>query len=491
MNHPVDHPAPIARISSSIPGLDTILGGGFLRNGVYIVQGQPGCGKTILANQMCYGHVARGGTAVYVTLLTESHARMLQHLSILSFFRVDALPDRLGYVSGFHELEKGGLKGLATMLGREMRSRRAGVLVLDGLVAASEAAPEEVDLKKFIQELQSIAALSDCTVLLLTSGRMQHAQAEHTMVDGLIDLQDELFAVRSERSIQVLKFRGAGPLRGKHAFRIDDDGIRVYPRTESIYTSPSLAVLAAGVAGSGIPSLDALLHARGIPRGSSTVVVGSTGTGKTTVGLHFIQACSNDEPGLHVGFFEGPERLRLKAGAFGLALEPLERSGALELMWRSPGEHLLDELADQVLANVARRGVRRLVIDGLSGFTESATHPERISRFFSSFTNELRNHGVTAVMTLETRDVLSSVVSMPFGLSALVDNLFFLRFVHDAGEVERLLTIIKMRDTDYAAGLHRARIDGNGMHLAGRLSAGGDVIPSAEPLDTPAGGGGQ
>ncbi len=491
MSHSVDPPAPIARISSSVPGLDTILCGGFLRSGVYIVQGQPGSGKTILANQICYGHVAQGGTAVYVTLLAESHSRLLQHLSILSFFDVAALPDRLGYVSAFHELEKGGLKGLVTMLRREMRTRHAGVLVLDGLVAAAEAAPEEVDLKKFIHELQGIAILSDCTVLLLTSGRTQHAQAEHTMVDGLIDLEDELYGVRSERSIQVVKLRGAGPLRGKHAFRIDDDGIRVYPRTEAIHTRPSSAGMAGGVTSSGIASLDALLHSRGIPLASSTVVVGSTGTGKTTMGMHFIHACSTGEPGLHVGFFEGPERLRLKAAAIGRPLEELERAGALELMWFSPGEQLLDELAAEVLEHVERRGVRRLVIDGLSGFMESANHPERIGRFFSCFTNELRNRGVTAIMTLETRDVLSSVVAMPYGLSGLVDNLIFLRFVHDAGEVERLLTIIKMRDTDYAAGLHRARIDSNGMHLAGRLNAGGDVIPSAEPLAPPAAGSGQ
>src|SRR3982750_3800401 len=135
---------PIERLHSAVPGLDLILGGGLFRTGVYIIQGLPGCGKTILANQICYGHVAQGGTAVYVTLLAESHTRMLQHLSGLSFFDVNALPERLAYISGFHELEKNGLKGLATMLRREMRSRSAGVLVLDGLVAAAEAAPADI-----------------------------------------------------------------------------------------------------------------------------------------------------------------------------------------------------------------------------------------------------------------------------------------------------------------------------------------------------------
>ena len=157
----VDNVPPVERLRSAVPGLHTILGGGFFRSDVYIIQGLPGCGKTILANQVCYGHIAQGGAAVYVTLLAESHSRMIQHLSTLSFFDVKAFPDKLAYISAFHDLESNGLKGLMTVLRREMRTRRVGVLVLDGLVAASEAAPTDLDLKKFIHELQSIAVLQD------------------------------------------------------------------------------------------------------------------------------------------------------------------------------------------------------------------------------------------------------------------------------------------------------------------------------------------
>lgn len=482
-----DNVPTIERLRSAVPGLDQILGGGLFRTGVYIIQGLPGCGKTILANQICYGHVAEGGSAVYVTLLAESHSRMIQHLSTLSFFDVKAFPDKLAYISAFHELESGGLKGLMGVLRREMRTRKVGVLVLDGLVAASEGA-SDLDLKKFIHELQSIAVLQDCTVLLLTSGNIHRMAAEHTMVDGLVELEDKLFDARSERSIQVRKFRGAGPLRGKHSLRIDNDGITVFPRIESLYRiAAGDAAASESAVTSGIPSLDALLAIKGLPASSATVVIGSTGTGKTTLGLHYLHASTAEEPGLHLGFFEGPDRLRSKARSMGMALEPLEASGAVELMWQSPVEATVDEIAERLLAAVARRGVRRLVIDGLSGFLESTVYPERISRFFSCLVNELRNRGVTVLMSLETRDVVSSVISMPWGVSGLVDNLFFLRFVHDEGHVERLLTIIKMRDTDYQAGLRRLKIDSQGMHIAGTYRADGDVIPSAQPVSNPEG----
>ncbi|MCK9686208.1 ATPase domain-containing protein [Scleromatobacter humisilvae] len=481
-----DNVGPIERLRSAVPGLDQILGGGLFRTGVYIIQGLPGCGKTILANQICYGHVAEGGSAVYVTLLAESHSRMIQHLSTLSFFDVKAFPDRLAYISAFHELESAGLKGLMGVLRREMRTRKVGVLVLDGLVAASEGA-SDLDLKKFIHELQSIAVLQDCTVLLLTSGNIHRMAAEHTMVDGLIEVEDKLFDARSERSIQVRKFRGAGPLRGKHSLRIDNDGITVFPRIESMYRGAATDAMHAEATTSGIPSLDAQLASRGLPKSSSTVVIGSTGTGKTTMGVQFVHASTPEEPGLHLSFFEGPERIRSKARSLGLDLGPLESSGAVELMWQTPGEALLDEVAERLLSAIARRNVRRLVIDGLSGFLDSTVYPERINRFFSCLVNELRSRQVTVLMTLETRDVVSSVVSMPWGVSGLVDNLFFLRFVHDEGHVERLLTIIKMRDTDYQAGLRRLRIDSQGMHIAGTYRADGDVIPSAQPVAGPEG----
>jgi circadian clock protein KaiC len=411
---------------------------------------------------------------------------MIQHLSTLSFFDVKAFPDRLAYISAFHELESAGLKGLMGVLRREMRTRKVGVLVLDGLVAASEGA-SDLDLKKFIHELQSIAVLQDCTVLLLTSGNIHRMAAEHTMVDGLIEVEDKLFDARSERSIHVRKFRGAGPLRGKHSLRIDNDGITVFPRIESLYRAAATDAAHDAATTSGIPSLDALLAIKGLPMASSTVVIGSTGTGKTTMGVHFIHASTPDDPGLHLSFFEGPARIRSKARSLGLPLEDLEASGAVELMWQTPGEALLDEVAERLLAAIARRNVRRLVIDGLSGFLDSTVFPERINRFFSCLVNELRSRQVTVLMTLETRDVVSSVVSMPWGVSGLVDNLFFLRFVHDEGHVERLLTIIKMRDTDYQAGLRRLKIDSQGMHIAGTYRADGDVIPSAQPVVSPEG----
>ncbi|HEV7915608.1 MAG TPA: ATPase domain-containing protein [Albitalea sp.] len=484
MNPSTSAPAVLERLPSGIPGLDVVLGGGFFRAGVYILQGLPGSGKTIFANQLCYSHVASGGTAVYMTLLAESHSRMLQHIRSLSFFDEAAIPDKLSYLSAFHDLETDGLKGLVSVLRREMRARHVGLLVLDGLVAAAEAAETDRELKKFIHEVQTSAVFHGCTVFLLTSGSTQRMNAEHTMVDGIVELEDKLFDARSERALQIRKFRGAGSLRGRHAFRISDDGLQVFPRVECLFSKAPEALSGPQAVTSGVSSLDALIGVRGLPTGSASVVIGSTGTGKTTLGLHFLMQCSAREPGLLFGFFESPDRIRAKARSFGFDLEGLEANGSLTLAWHPQGEHVMDELAHRLIAEVTARGVKRLVIDGLSGFFESAVHPERINRFFACLVNELRRRGVTMLMTLETRDVVSSVVSTPFGISGFVDNLLFLRFVEHRGAVKRLLTITKMRDSDFDCGMHALEMDGRGMRIAGLFASDGDVIPSAEPLES-------
>src|ERR1700761_4059538 len=192
----------LTRFSSGIAGLDRILDGGFFQGGVYLIEGVPGAGKTILANQICFHHAKTDGRALYVTLLAESHSRLLQHLQDLTFFAPEAIPERLTYVSGFRVLEDEGLKGLMDLLRKELRSHHATMVVLDGFAAVGESADSDRAFKKLVHELQIHAGLAKCTFFLLSSGIAEFVQPVHTMVDGLVKLTDHTFGVRSEREIQ-------------------------------------------------------------------------------------------------------------------------------------------------------------------------------------------------------------------------------------------------------------------------------------------------
>ena len=183
---------PLERVPSGLPGLDVILQGGFLKGGLYIIQGPPGTGKTTFGNQICFNHVAGAGRAVYLTLLAEYHARMMQHLGVMEFFDASKIPDHLTYINGLASLHELGLKGLVSLLRKEVTSRLASVLVIDGIVSARRAAPDEQAFNEFIHELQAVAIATECTVFILTSAQTNIIEPEHTMVDGIIELADQL-----------------------------------------------------------------------------------------------------------------------------------------------------------------------------------------------------------------------------------------------------------------------------------------------------------
>jgi len=469
----------IERVPSGVPGLDGVLRGGFPKGGIHILQGPPGAGKTILANQICYRHAAAGGLALYVTLLAESHARMLLHLNTMCFFDESRLPDQIAYISGLGVLEAEGLSGLVTLLRREVASRKATVMILDGLVAAEDRAASDAEFKKFIQELQAQAALHGCTAFLLTTAKGQTVQPEHTMVDGIIELRDVRYGSRTERGLVVNKLRGSDFLPGRHPFRITPKGLVVYPRVEvafSVTTRPDRA--RSGRLPTGIESLDAMLGGGGLPEATVTGLLGPSGVGKTTFGLHFVCASSAAEPALLFGFYETPPRLLQRAASLGLDLEGAVDRGEVEILWQPQGEEVQDGLAHRLLDAVARRGVRRLFIDGLGGFMEASVEPERISRFFAVLTNELRAGGVTTLYTMETRDVVGPGIEVPVqGISSIVECLIALRYVEYHSRSRRLLSVVKVRDSGFDPALREFVItEGEGISLTGAFEGAEDLL---------------
>ncbi|MGQ4272752.1 RAD55 family ATPase [Terrihabitans sp. B22-R8] len=460
-----DNEAVLARVATGVPGLDKVLKGGFFEGGIYIIQGDPGSGKTILANQICFSHLKENGRAVYATLLSESHSRLMQQLRTLSFFDEEALPDRMAYLSALSALEDRGLTGLLDLLRREIVARRATMLVIDGFLAAEASSASEREFKKFVHELQSHAISAGCTILLLTNGVNRPARPERTMVDGILMLSRRDVGVRSEREIEVMKLRASDYLQGRHSYEIAADGLKVYPRLESFYSRPSRAEAFTGArVSSGSESLDKLMGG-GVPAASTTVVFGAPGIGKTTLGLHWA-AEDAEAPSLFFGFFESPERLLYKADRLGLNLRTKIERGKAEIIWQPATEHNFDELGERLLAAIDRLGASRVVIDGLGGFMASTASPDRISRYFAALSNELRARGVNTLYTTESRQVIAAPVELPIdNISSLVENLLFFRFVEIHSSIHRLVSVIKMRDSDFDSALREFRISGDGLSV--------------------------
>jgi circadian clock protein KaiC len=472
----------LKRILTGVPGLDTVLRGGFLRGGIFIVQGSPGAGKTILGNQICFHHVAQGGRALYVTLLAENHARMLLHIGQLGFFEETIIPDRLYYISAFRVLEQEGLAAVLNLLRREVQTRGASILVLDGLSAIEETATSGREFKKFIHELQAQAAIADCAMLLLTG--VTQSSAEHTLVDGVVELHTKLYGRHAERVLQVHKLRGSSYLRGEHSFRITDNGIAVFPRTEALLAHPSVPDKVTGPpVSTGIAQLDRIMGG-GFPQHSTALLVGPPGIGKTTLGLHFLSECNHDNPGLFFGFYETPAAICDKAKALGLPLEHLIAEGHIEVVWQPTTEGLLDETCDRLVAAIERRGVRRLFIDGLQGFERLAPEPERLSHIFSAFSSELRGRGISTLYTSEA-DLIGPVLGLPFsglslrGVSCIAEIILVMRYVELRSQLHRMISVLKVRDAEIDSALHRFTISGKGIIIEPDSTAAEEILAQA------------
>jgi circadian clock protein KaiC len=215
-----------------------------------------------------------------------------------------------------------------------------------------------------------------------------------------------------------------------------------------------------------------MLDAGGLPACSSTVIMGPSGSGKTSLALQFLSQSSAESPGLALGFFESPDRLLCKGDALGLKLREVVRLGAIEFLWRAPGSYLLDQLGYLLLEEIDKRGVQRLVIDGVAGIFAAVGFPQRQHRFVACLMNEIRRRGVTVMLTLEVGGAGQSAGSgIPeFGLSAWIDNLITLHQIRSGTGVAGAIAIGKIRDSGYDRSFRSFEITGSGVALGSPLA---------------------
>ena len=473
-------PQSIPRVPTGVEQLDIILNGGFLKGGSYIVAGHPGTGKTIFGNQISFRHVALGGKALYISLLAETHGRMLAHISTMSFYDPDVIGKAVQYVSGYEVLHTEKLKGLLNLIRKTIKRFGSTLLVIDGIITAERTAESAEEFKVFIHELNVVIAMLGCTAVLLTNNLQdERSYAARTMVDGLIQLDDVMDGVRAVRQLVVLKFRGSEHLRGAHFFEIGRDGLQVYARVEARLAVPTnVPQVSTEHSGFGIRDLDEMMGG-GPSDGTATLVLGSSGTGKTILGMHFLsEGARQKQPGLYFGFFESPSRFLKKGDQLGLQLSKYAGNGLLEVIWHPTGAAIMDALAERLFEAVRRREVKRVVIDGIAGFEESVVRPERLGIFLTSVANELRGLGLTTVLTEEMRELFGPEVTIPVsGVSGFAENIILVRQLETVSELKRAIAVMKTRETSHDARLRELMITDKGIGI-------GDPFASEEAVIT-------
>ncbi|MBX3232946.1 MAG: AAA family ATPase [Labilithrix sp.] len=482
---------PHDRLETGVAGLDRVLGGGLLRGGLHVVAGRAGVGKTTLASQIAFHSVARGARAVYATFLVEPHERLLHQLRSFAFFDGARVGRELVYLDAYPAFRAGGLDALTGALRGMIRDRDASLLVLDGLPSAEDLRAAPLEHRAFLVELQASLVALDCTALLVTSG-----DADHATADGVFELASTRAELRRVRELTVRKLRGGGHIDGTHVFRVTSDGVVVYPRLEAIEPDApgATAPVQDGRVPFGVAGLDDLFSG-GVARGSTTLLLGPSGAGKTILGLHFLAAgAASGDKALHFGFHERSQVLLRKGDRLGMRLSEHAAAGDLVVHWEQPSEALLDQVMADLLAIVERERVRRLFIDGFAGL-RTAVHPERLAGMLAAAAELLSRAGVTTLVTDETRELYVKDVSVSTpNVSATFDNIVLLRRVLLHAQLVHQLSIMKTRDTPHDNRAWELAVTREGMFLvapfdtpeARRLRGDGSgAIPKERPATMP------
>ncbi len=441
------------RLPTHIPNLDVILHGGLPANSTILLSGAPGTGKTVLANQIVYANAGQTNKALFVSTASEPQARLLQYLQGFAFFDVNKVGSAVVYEDLGPQLLSGDGAAALTRLEELLLQLRPAFLVIDSYRALRDLSTDAQAARRSLFRLGAALATLPCTALLVGEydpDRISHV-LEATIVDGIIGLHARHNTASDQRTLRVYKLRGSAYRSGEHSFSISDQGITVYPRFAAPDIHHTYQASQQRVP-TGIPGLDDQLLPGGLLRGTTTLVAGDPGVGKTVTALHFLlNGVRQGEAGVYISFQEDPSQLSQIAANFGFDLPALEASGRLAMFYRSPVELNVDEHAFHATQLLERIGAQRVVIDSVgdleSGLRED---PERYFNFIYALVQWMKNHDITVMLTAEMGQLFSNELTLTGrGVSHIADTIIMLRYTELDGEIRRALTVLSARGSEH------------------------------------------
>jgi circadian clock protein KaiC len=462
------------RGTSGDEGLDLILGGGLPMNGINLIMGLPGSGKTILCQQFMFAGATEERPAVYLSTVSEPFAKILRYAQSLSFFDRHAIDRSVFYEDlGRVVAGDGGLTGVTERIAALIKERRPGIIAIDSFKALAAFADDARGFRRFLHDLAALLTAFPATCFWIGEYSENEARTapEFAVAAGIISLATERVNERTLRLIEVTKLRGSDFRSGRHTYRLSEDGITVFPRLADPLRQDDYR-LSAGRISSGIPPLDTML-AEGYGPGSSTLVVGPSGAGKTLMGLHFIfSGAANGEPGVIASLQENPSQLQKVARGFGWSLE----NELVAVMYRSPNDVYIDEWVYELLGLIETTGATRVMIDSLSDLQYATPDPVRFREFIYSLTQRLSRAGISPMMTSEIPDLFHVGRLAEYGISHLSDNVILLQYLRAESRLLRTVTILKSRASAHDPEIREFDITPDGIVLGDPI-AGDRVQP--------------
>ncbi|HEX8410430.1 MAG TPA: ATPase domain-containing protein [Thermoanaerobaculia bacterium] len=460
----------LRKLTSGIEKLDLVLGGGIPEFSFNLIMGEPGSGKTTLAHQIVFANATPDRPALYFTVLGEPTIKMLRYQQQFTFFDAAKVNESIHFVN-LGELALGGdlTKTLEAIM-NEMERVQPAIVVVDSfrsLVAPST----QGSVQEFVQKLAVRLTGWQATTFLVG----EYAEGEHekspvfTIADGTIALSQNVVRNSMVRKLRVHKLRGGNPQPGMHTVRITGDGLEVFPRMIKP-VEESQVVVSKKLISTGVARLDEMLGG-GTFEGSSLIVAGPAGAGKTTISLHFIaEGVKQGEPGVIALFEETVPKYVLQAKGFGIDLQKMIDAGQVEVVYIRPLDLSVDETLYAVQAAVERIGACRVVIDSLSAMENALapTFKEDYAESLYRLIGALTGNGVSIMMTVEITTSYEELQFTPHAISFLTHDIIMLRYFEVDGQLKTFLTVIKTRGRKHSADISSYEITNEGI-VIGRV----------------------
>lgn len=456
------------RITTGIPNLDEILSGGLVKGSSVAIVGPPGSGKTILAQQLAFHAATPKDPIIFFSTLSEPGAKTLFYLNKFSYFDAKKLNGCIHFIDLGVLLHAQGLQETLKIIAGHLEKLKPSMVLVDSFRVFEDLAKSPSELRKFCYELVIDLMTRKCTALFLG----EYSATEHeknplySIIDGVITMGQREQSGEHLRFIRTVKMRGVAHSRDEHTFRITDAGIQIFaprltitrsaPAENGRKKSPHCHV--------GIEKLDDLMGG-GIPRGSSLLISGVAGTGKTVLGLEFVyRGALAGEKGIIFSFEETDERLKAEARGLGWDLDAQLDSGMVSIVFIAQPDILVEEHFAMMQAKIVESKAVRVAVDSLSVFLHKITDPQLAREKVFQLCTVIQNQEAVGLFATD----------IPYGTGQIsrlgveetvVDGVIILSSREEGQERERYIEVYKLRNTAHLKGRHSMTIGRGGIHI--------------------------